>query len=890
MDKHSIRSNTSNRVVSSNDAFQLLVRNATNKSLIEIPNTAGIPSHFEAYNKTSQGEFLELARSHIASKPDSFQLADKLLEYVVQQFQTPADFDNLICLLEPSPTIPASPTVRLIAFCQLARSTNCLSEHLARVSLGYSQVLESLLTVDTAQRSSVYVSLFSHFEKIVSEVKPWIKALDLYCMLLVAESKNANEKTLALDLFSDSLETVIEYTRTCDVDLVHQDVCDLVASTITHRKDSLDCLRAFMLLQPMNSVLLELSLAESSRFLKGLIESPRAPADDISAASYWYRRLTQRDQSGYASKLFETAMIEVSENLSVRPTKRAERLGAIIESLLDDNVETARIQSLLASILRGDYQTVDEVIVGIQRICELANVESVAGSVVLTRTDLQRIERLQSKSGSQLVSPDLLRMRLDRWQKLSDIHRGFTSWLVAAKRGPFREPPDLVQFAIDVGDETSVRYLNAKELNAFPGKGYFLTRLKVERCFAPESPHDSQHRNGRITSDPFHIYKSAWPELAEAIDHFPKAEFVFLRGFVLVSCKHSDFLLPNSKGEHYSLLIFNDHFRNPFQEVAYLVPNRGVASLLAHTQIPYADFVGFDSRRPDLNKVMRSPQAFLSHESIGPNAIDVGSVSAILNGFSSYKFSWAETLRPKSELAEYQEIDELIAQHNHDVKEWESRSHLYHISPKGLMAMARLMNRGHALEREQSKLATAQAELEDHVEKTIWKLVDRYISLHQLFHIAHAYWHKGYTAGRPVSTQAVSESSDWLDGPPLREQNDLKIDGGEESIANRNSIRMLVQAYEWHSMRENPHSKREDFPILVKCDALQLGSQPELDWQLDTFDMTATIRGHRIALTQGRMTGEDELFWLSQMFPLVSDEAGRIVDLRFYPRSSLGIP
>ena len=891
MDKHSIRSNTSSRVISSNDAFQLLVRNATNQSLIEIPNTEGISSSLEGYNKKSQDDFLEVARSHIASKPDPFLLAHKLLEYVVQQFQTPADFDNLLRLLEPSPTIPASPTVRLIAFCQLARSTHCLNEHVARVSLGYSQVLESLLTSDTAQRSSVYVSLYSHFAKICGEVRPWMKALDLYCMLLVAESKCANEKTLALDLFSDSLETVIQYTRTCDVDLVHQDVCELMASAIVHRKDSLDSLKAFMQLQPMNSVLLELSLAETRRFLNGLIESPRAHADDISAASYWYRRLTQKDQSGYASKLFETAVIQLSESLSQRPTKRAERLGAIIESMLDESVETTRIQSLSLSILRGDYQTVDDFLVGIERICELANVESVAGSVVLTRTDLQRIGRLQTKRGSQLVSPELLRMRLDRWQKLSDIHRGFTSWLVAAKRGPFREPPDLVQFAIDVGDDTSVRYLNAKDPNAFPGKGYFLTRLKVERCFAPESPRDSQRRNGRSTSDPFRIYKSAWPELAEAIDHFPKAEFIFLRGFVLVSCKHRDFLLPNSQGEHYSLLIFNDHFRNPFQEVAYLVPNRGVASLLARTQIPYADFVGFDSRRPDLNEVMGSPQAFLSHELIGPKSIDVGSVSTILNGFSSHNLGWAEAIRPNFELSKFQEIEAHIEKHNQDVREWESRSHLYHVSPKGLMAMSRLMKKGHALEREQAKLATAQAELEDHVERSIWKLVDRYISLHQLFHIAHAYWHKGYTAGRPITTQAVSESRDWLDeGPPVQTQNDLKIEGGEESIANRNSIRMLIQAYEWHSMRENPSSKREDFPVLVKCDALQLGSQPEIDWHLDTFDMTATIRGHRVELTQGRMTGDDELFWLTQMFPLVRDEAGRIVDLRFYPRSSLGIP
>lgn len=890
MDNKLSRSNSLNRVISSTDAFQLLVRNATNRSAIETSCTDEMPTNLNGLCKQSQSERLEAVRACIADKPDPFGLAEKLLEYVVQQFRTSSDLDCLKQLLESTPTLPSSPTLRLIAFCQLASLSHDLNEHVARVSLGYSQVLESLLTGNTAQRSSVYVSLHTQFAKICNEVKPWMTALDLYCALLVGESKKADEKLLALDLFSDALETVIEYTQICDTDVAHHAVCDLVSSAIASQMDPLDCLKAFIILQPKSSILPELSMSEACRFLRSLIESPKTASDDILGASYWFRRLTQRDRSGFAPKLLETALTHVHEVPAKRSSKGAERLGKIIESLLDGNTEPARIQSLTLSILRGDYSTVDELLVGIHRVFELANVESVAGSAVLTRTDLQRIERLQTKSGSQLVSPDLLRMRLDRWQKLSDIHRGFTSWLIAAKRGPSREPPDLVQFAIDVGDESSVRYLNAKDPNAFPGKGYFLTRLKIERCFAPETPNDPQQRKGRYAFDPFRIYKSAWPDLAEAIDHFPKAEFIFLRGFVLVSCKHRDFLLPNAKGEHYSLLIFNDHFRNPFQEVAYLVPNRGIARLLAQTQIPYADFIGFDTRRPDLNQVMGSPQSFLSHETIGPHAIDVGSVSAILNGFSSYKFSWAETLRPKAELAKYQEIDELIQQHNHDVKEWESRSHLYHISPKGLMAMARLMNRGHALEREQSKLATAQAELEDHVEKTIWKLVDRYLAIHQLFHIAHAYWHKGYTAGRPVSTQAVSESSDWLDGPPLREQNDLKIDGEEQSIANRNSIRMLVQAYEWHSMRENPHSKREDFPILVKCDALQLGSQPELDWSLDTYDMTATIRGHRVALTQGRMTGEDELFWLSQMFPLVSDETGRIIDLRFYPRSSLGVP
>ncbi len=100
---------------------------------------------------------------------------------------------------------------------------------------------------------------------------------------------------------------------------------------------------------------------------------------------------------------------------------------------------------------------------------------------------------------------------------------------------------------------------------------------------------------------------------------------------------------------------------------------------------------------------------------------------------------------------------------------------------------------------------------------------------------------------------------------------------------------MLVQAYEWHAMNENPVARREDFPILVVCDATQIGSQPELDVYIDTFDMSAHVEGHRVELSKGRMASDDELFWMTAIFPRVHDESGKIRDLRFYPRASLGI-
>jgi hypothetical protein len=100
---------------------------------------------------------------------------------------------------------------------------------------------------------------------------------------------------------------------------------------------------------------------------------------------------------------------------------------------------------------------------------------------------------------------------------------------------------------------------------------------------------------------------------------------------------------------------------------------------------------------------------------------------------------------------------------------------------------------------------------------------------------------------------------------------------------------MLVQAYEWHAMRQSHQAKKEDFPILVLCDALALGDQPDLSLVIDTYDMSVVMDGRRVQLSQGRMSLDDEVFWFSTIFPKIQDSTGSIRDLRFYPRASLGM-
>ncbi|MCB0337416.1 MAG: hypothetical protein KDD62_13965, partial [Bdellovibrionales bacterium] len=69
-------------------------------------------------------------------------------------------------------------------------------------------------------------------------------------------------------------------------------------------------------------------------------------------------------------------------------------------------------------------------------------------------------------------------------ERVDDIAHGFTSLLYPARRFPDRETPDLVQFGVDLGSASSVSYLNAKDFDRFPGKGFYIKQLDLRKMLA----------------------------------------------------------------------------------------------------------------------------------------------------------------------------------------------------------------------------------------------------------------------------------------------------------------------------------------------------------------------------------------------------------------------
>jgi hypothetical protein len=446
-----------------------------------------------------------------------------------------------------------------------------------------------------------------------------------------------------------------------------------------------------------------------------------------------------------------------------------------------------------------------------------------------------------------------------------------------------------VQFANDVGGESPVRYINAESPNLFPGKGFLFTRLKFERCFAPIAP-----KKGEKKSDGFDVYRSAWPDLAPIFADFYRTEFLFLRGLIAISCKSGRYNLRDEKGtpKHYAFVVFNDHFRNPFQEVAYLVPAEGLKPLLQGAQVAASDFVGFDTRLKDVNTNVRSPRDLINAPIINELAIDIGGIDAMLGGAASGARSIQGTAAFMKYAIESQQLDKDTRRHNQLITKWNARQHSYHLSTEGRHAYHGLQHEFESLNSRRRRLDEQLVSIETDAEMKVWDLVERYVSLHKLFCIAHAYWHRGYTLGRVVSTAHISsenagEIDDFALPTPDIRQNRAEISSSIEVPTNRNALRMLVQAYELHSQRERPGTDRSSFPILVTCNALKTGVHPENWFMLDTYDMTVTLKGQKIPLSKGKMTGDDESFWLHHIFPLVKDEPGLIRDLRFYPRESI---
>ncbi|MBN8548113.1 MAG: hypothetical protein J0M12_02230 [Deltaproteobacteria bacterium] len=466
------------------------------------------------------------------------------------------------------------------------------------------------------------------------------------------------------------------------------------------------------------------------------------------------------------------------------------------------------------------------------------------------------------------------------WRRLADLYLGFGALTYEARRLPSREPPLLARFGAEVG---RMYYVNANDVNAFPGRGFAITNLELDRVF-PLAPSDSSR-----TRDRYAAYKKAWPSYAAAFDEIAGAEFLYTRAMIAVSFPDQKrFGLPvHGKDVQYSLVVFNSHHANPTGRVAALIPTAALAAGIRGTLIPFADFRGFDSGKPDLNSVMHSAEQLLrAARAFGP-VIPIGSPQAVTVGiFPDEHVAWGDYL-------------DAFDKHLADVKEWDNafRSrNRYELDRLGGYAQeVRLGKRAVELEAKREEVLNQMPQKGD---GKLWDLTHRYLDLLDLMRVIQSRWHRGYTLGANLTSSSSAPSSDSEQGQELLSEVEseprppsttLIHDSGEDVYLNRSALRMVHEAFAFHRMRENPQLQSDAFPILAVVDALNYARNPELSAYIDTYDWHVVIGATRVALSPDGLSMEDELFLAQHFLPRAADKPGSIGDLRFLNRRYVGI-
>jgi hypothetical protein len=382
--------------------------------------------------------------------------------------------------------------------------------------------LEALVSSPRSFAAGVCNSLRNQFVKVLEEPGDWTEQTHLYSAMLVAEARNSTAPIVALDLLSDSLDLLHTYREECDVEASAPTVHALLCDAVTRGHSGSRVLKGFIHLQPQGAFAprKRIDLPAAAAFITGLMEVPPGIEHVVDVACDWYSRVIARDTAGAVSPFFGRAL---SFAVKHGEDRLVGRLGSAFEQCIDRNVDHFRLEYVVSALECRELGSTEEFCDALARLGDIKKVESLAAERVLAASALRAVANVRGGEEAREISPALLRTRLNHWESLNEIHRGFTSRLISSKRGPFREPPDVVQFAVDVGDESSVRYINSNDPGAFPGKGFFFTRLSLSKCFAPEPPSASARtpRPGAPTVyDSYPIYKKAWPRLAEAMTHF----------------------------------------------------------------------------------------------------------------------------------------------------------------------------------------------------------------------------------------------------------------------------------------------------------------------------------------------------------------------------------
>ncbi|MCB0337175.1 MAG: hypothetical protein KDD62_12745, partial [Bdellovibrionales bacterium] len=113
---------------------------------------------------------------------------------------------------------------------------------------------------------------------------------------------------------------------------------------------------------------------------------------------------------------------------------------------------------------------------------------------------------------------------LSHYRRLYSLFNGFSALIFDGKRLGNEHAP-LAQFGNDCALRVDV--VNASSIDQFPGRGYLISGLIPSQIFAPDEDSPAH-------APSFQRYKTAWPHLANALDHLDKTRYLLTRGAIAV--------------------------------------------------------------------------------------------------------------------------------------------------------------------------------------------------------------------------------------------------------------------------------------------------------------------------------------------------------------------
>ena len=450
----------------------------------------------------------------------------------------------------------------------------------------------------------------------------------------------------------------------------------------------------------------------------------------------------------------------------------------------------------------------------------------------------------------------MLKETQDVYARAYDFYHGFSALTYETKRVPGGEPSLLLRFGHDVAN--SVKYVNAKNPNLFPGRGFAISFIKPETVFAA----DKSIKEGE---DPYHEYKKAWSWLANEFDDLHKTHFIFMRGMAIVTNVDKDkYSLKDidNKKIHYSYVILNDHHHNYSAGSAFLIPTQVLSDKLKNVAIKYEDYSGPSAKHNDVNEVGLNIEDLIEDaKKIPANVLNLTWGSNISSGLCN-------AYPPNSKPFHEWEV-EMRARH-------ETEDNYGHIHKSHRFGTYRA-NMDPELEKAMIPLREAHNQ--------VFNVTNKYQNLLDLFRLTLALWHKGQTLGDPVEMPDMTDDDLFNKADKPESIKELFRDESA-SFTNPDSLRMLVEAYRWHKGKESGKTNRNDFPILVIADTLDYWNKPNSSFTLDTYDLTLKFGDKTIPLDPENIGDIEKKLWEKIVMPQVVNPDK---DFRFYDRRDLGI-